>query len=598
MAPPPSRKLLAIALYLTGSAGFASAGPTKPIVETAHRVEVTPEGSRAHLRVRREFRILQSQSESFRLELPPHAAVTGLRVRQFGRWIDAKLLPQEEAFSAFERAQSVPSNAVEGEEKARTEEKPPVAPVTTRVAPVLVDSLHNAISITLPPLKRKTLRLVVEYELLSASCYANDWHHIAYPFVRDEIDVDGPVSFVRPQIRGVPSLVSDDRMPEDSESFLQLACHNNAPKALVAKWPARIQPSSRQTLRVRASWDTMALPAGIGDDVKFGRIELETASKLSDPPRNAHVVFVLDASHSVRDPGLENQLAMVHGALEHIPDARVQLVLMRRSATALFGDFVPARAFRAAVRARRRELQAANGSNAEEALHLAASLLQGRTGPVRIIAMSDNQWRSSYTHESGTASLSNLPERSIVHWLSFDAERGSDDFSVEESDDDMHTLAHEHGGRGFFAHGVSRKRSRIAAAMEELIRPMAIKDLRIAGADRWSPGDISRSVTEGVGWREMFADSELPGILTLRGSVWSQPWEMSVEGSTTARVLGAHAIGDGIAAARLSRAHLALFSIAIHTLSDVTSFLARDPKGLYEPNPDGLGGGGIGQGFT
>ena len=63
------------------------------------------------------------------------------------------------------------------------------------------------------------------------------------------------------------------------------------------------------------------MPKGVSEYLAFGRFEIETPPKLSDVPKNAQFVFVLDASHSAHDPKLASQLKIVRGILKHTPDA-------------------------------------------------------------------------------------------------------------------------------------------------------------------------------------------------------------------------------------------------------------------------------------
>jgi hypothetical protein len=258
----------------------------------------------------------------------------------------------------------------------------------TRFVPLFFTQEHNAISVRVPRLYRKQVRVSIEYELRAPSCYANDWHHVAYPLI--ETEEGGNISFARPTLRGVPSIVAGRHMPKDSDDFLQLACRNNAPKALVAKW-ATEQLDREPTINLRASWETMRVPDEVDGELNFGRLKIEAAAQLSDAQKRAQFVFVLDASHSAHDPKLSEQLKIVRGLLHHVPDAEVQIVLMQRHATLLFEDFVSARRINRALSRARSALVAANGSNVEQALALANKLLAGREGPLRVIAIGDGK---------------------------------------------------------------------------------------------------------------------------------------------------------------------------------------------------------------
>jgi hypothetical protein len=572
----------------------AKAGPgvRKSVIETSHRVQFHPTESRARLIVRRDFRIRSSLNRPFRLELPPHTSVRNLRVLQAGHWHRAELLDESAGHAAFEDALVAqpegPAMEIGASALASTK------PTSTRFAPLLIVKQQNAMVVKLPPLNRKTTRVSIEYELLAPSCYSNDWHHVAYPVVESEPDDD--ISFVRPTLRGASAVVADRYMPNDSEFFLQQACHNNAPKALVAKWPAK-RPRAGQNIRLRTSWETMSMPKGVKEDIRFGRLEFEAASRLSDVPTRGQFVFILDGSYSAHDPKLAAQLKIVRGLLHHVPDAEVQVVLMQRHATVLFERFIAARDFNRAIRRSRHALVAANGSNVEQALSVANHLLSRRKGPLRIIAIGDGKWRSSYTAAMGESALHGMPSRVVVHWLAFEDSPGADYFTVEDTEDPMHRLAHQHGGQGFSVDGTPRTRLATASELEKVVRPMQIRNFRIAAAE-WSNEFEGRTVRGGLGYREMYSDATLPDAIMLQGEVWSQPWIRVVERAKNSSGLGALAIGYGVALTQLSDSSLVAFSQAVHVLSRATSFFVRDPEGLYEPNPAGLGIGGIGEGFT
>jgi hypothetical protein len=161
----------------------------------------------------------------------------------------------------------------------------------------------------------------------------------------------------------------------------------------------------------------------------------------------------------------------------------------------------------------------------------------------------------------------------------------------------MHELGHEHDEQGFIASGTPRGRMAVAEPLEQVAYPMPLRKLRISEAE-WAYDSSERTVTDGVGLRQMFAEPTLPDAITLKKEVWTQPWELVLQRPIASPDLGSQAIGDGFAQARLSQAGFIAFSLAMHTLSTATGFLARDAKGLYEPHPKNVTSGGMGTGFT
>lgn len=321
--PPPYIVATAVAaLVLVTRAPQAKAQTArKSVIETGHRVQFRPGSGRATLIVRRTFRVFSSQRGAIDLDLPPHSSVRSLRAKQGGRWQSGVLLTHAEGAEGFEDAQRK-----DQDEEAKPK---PATAATTKFAPLLATQRHNAISVRLPMLLHNT-RVTIEYELLAPSCYSDGWHHVAYPVT--EPDADSEFSFVRPKLRGVSAAVAGIHLPQEEDAFSQQGCHDNASSSLVAKWrapsavPARSAvsvPPSRDdhAIHLRASWETMAMPKGVSEYLAFGRFEIETPPKLSDVPKNAQFVFVLDASHSAHDPKLASQLKIVRGILKHTPDA-------------------------------------------------------------------------------------------------------------------------------------------------------------------------------------------------------------------------------------------------------------------------------------
>src|SRR5690606_8198527 len=117
----------------------------------------------------------------------------------------------------------------------------------------------------------------------------------------------------------------------------------------------------------------------------LARIELDAAAVLEPLPRSAAVVFAVDASYSVTAADVEGQLRAVRAYLRHLPDARFEVIMVRRRAERLFGRLVPAAdagSLLAGIHPSR--LERGNGSNLDRGLERAADALAGHRGPTRI----------------------------------------------------------------------------------------------------------------------------------------------------------------------------------------------------------------------
>src|SRR5262249_43280052 len=69
-----------------------------------------------------------------------------------------------------------------------------------------------------------------------------------------------------------------------------------------------------------------------GNGAWLESVDVEAAPRLGESPRNAWVVFVVDASRSEGAEGIAAELEVVRGYLKNLPDARVELVAFNRRA--------------------------------------------------------------------------------------------------------------------------------------------------------------------------------------------------------------------------------------------------------------------------
>ena len=133
----------------------------------------------------------------------------------------------------------------------------------------------------------------------------------------------------------------------------------------------------------------------------------------------AQLVFVIDASYSVTEPMIDTQLAIVRTYASHVPDAEIQIVLYRREAKAVFASFVSANpaTLRTQLDDARKagKLALGNGSAMDAGLTLAAQSLAKRTGPRRILVMTDHLLRSSLAEPKVAAVLDGIPSDIVVH---------------------------------------------------------------------------------------------------------------------------------------------------------------------------------------
>ncbi len=596
------RTILAAAAWgvLSGLAGTPAGadllGSTfgAPLVETLHTVDIELADGAAIYTVRRALHNDGDDREEAQLtvDLPPGGALTGLRLKTGGAWIDARLLPADQARERyFELTQP-------GEAKPR-------------VVALLSWGERSQGSLEIFPVGAgKTV--IVEYTV-TAPIRARDgrvW--LAVPrsegdgLVRPEVHVDGVADLRKMSWGEVPTFDVDDDPAGDVMS---------------AVWySASLAEFAPPMAEVRARYATLRLNSGR----TVWRLELDAATEWGTKPVGARVVFVLDASHSEGRPGIDAQLALVRGYLTHLPDAQVEIVLFRRHASRLFGDFVAAPEVDAALdELPRTALAPGNGSNVELGLSLAAGSLAGWEGPARIVVMTDELFRNAYDPDAAVKALAAAPGETIVHGVVRSATGGSlvEAWAQEAA---FMPVARASGGTVVSITGDDPDLGELARVMRGLVVPVRLDgfgvytpDVAVAldedvDADEEGQGPVlfgeddgeiwPRALGEGVGVRRMQiapAAKPEPEKLVLRGWLWGKEWtrevrvSASLAGRLPALVFG-HPLEEG-----LEEAEGRPLATAAGAVSRWTSYLAEEKKAApstagYDVGCLGVGGTGHG----
>ncbi len=335
-------------------------------------------------------------------------------------------------------------------------------------------------------------------------------------------------------------------------------------------------------------------------DEAFFRLEIDTAPQLAPLPEGLQVVFVLDASRSLPEDDLDAQLALVRAFVRHVPDAEVELVLVRRHASRLFDRFVPAKDLDAALAGATARLALGNGSALDAGIRLAGEALGRRRGPKTIVLLTDALLRPSWDNRLALAALKKVPAGTTTHLVLPAA--GSRVTSDER--DDAHALApiaRRGGGVALHVRDIHPSKELDAIALG-LVRPIRIDNLRIDGVAFPDDVTLPARLEEGDGLREMAKMPKAPKRVTVRGDIWARPFAREIEATlafseATAAFVFSHDMHHGLDEDEMFR--LAMIGKAV---SPVTSYLAIEPG--VRPSTIGLeltgigsGGGGFGAGF-
>lgn len=338
----------------------------------------------------------------------------------------------------------------------------------------------------------------------------------------------------------------------------------------------------------------------------FARLEFDAAPALSQVPRKASVVFVIDVSYSVPTETIDEQIQIATSYLEHTPDASVQVIVYDRKARRLFGDFIAAADFPAAVAKARTSsaLDRGNGSALDRGLARAAKSIKGRPGPTRIVAMTDAVLRTRFTNAMADTALVPAPRRTVTHLVL--------PFSYGEADlkrDDEHDLApiaSRHGGVFYDVSApVDEKAGSLRRAMLPLVRPITIDHFAVQGIDISTARDVPDALGEGTGYRAMMSMASPPSRVVVTGKIWARDFRRVVrtnpqfDEATAAFVFSEDEHHD------LSEAEMLKVAFKGRAVSPVTSYLAVEPgvrpstagfddssSGFGSGSGAGFGGGG------
>ena len=332
----------------------------------------------------------------------------------------------------------------------------------------------------------------------------------------------------------------------------------------------------------------------------FSRLEIDAAPRLGELPRKASIVFVLDASRSVDEQTLAAQLRIAAAYLSHVPDATVELVAFDRGARRIFGEFVGAGEFAAALASAQTagKLALHNGSAVEEGLRLAGELLAARRGPTRIVALTDARLRTRFSNALADQALTAAPAPTVTHVVI-----PEEDSLASLRRDDRHALApiaDRHRGVLFMAAAPADDKN-VPREMLGLVRPIAIDHFKIRGIDLEGAEEVPEVLREGSAYRAMLGAPDPTRRVVLSGKIWAAPFRRVVAHHERFDIATAAFVFSEDEHRDLSEDEMRVVAYRGRAVSPVTSYLAVEPG--VRPSIDGLenesfgmGGGGTGYG--
>jgi len=614
---------------LLGLAGFASSAPARadslrstrgqPVVELSHAVDVDIADGLATLRVRRSFEnrgALEEQIE-MEIELPPGAAATGLRIKGKKRWYEGLLMEAQMADVVYESLTGF-------------------GPWRVKDPALLFWDDLGALRLMLFPVLPGVVS-TIEYTLLVPLTYRDGRYAFAYPARVHQAELAVPSIAARNrglrlEVNGEQldarerrplarrMLAGEEYPPDDLEGGVELVAADeiwdDTELEEQSTWGLGQALAGGETLdEVGLSLVTAPAPAidvvatryatfQLAPDKLLYALELDAAAELQPAPRRASVVFVVDASRSFDRAGIDASLDLCRAYADHLPDARVEVVLFRREATRLLDQFVPGDRIDAALElaATGDALEPGNGSALDAGLALAAELLERRRGPRRIVAIGDGRMRERFRNSLAADALSAVAEQAVVHLVELSPVAADDEVVLTRDDEDaLAPIALAHGGMLVALETGNRVPDYGQAALE-LVRPLRIHDFNVSAGDRpFGEVDVVEELWEGEGHRFMAISDEAPPFVALQGRIWAEPFIriVAADPERGGELLPALLFGSDLYFG-LERGEMMRAAAAGKAVSPVTSYLSVEPgtrpstAGFEEEG--GLGVAGFGSG--
>ena len=532
----------------------AAAAELPGLRTSAHRVTVRQVGRFVEFSVQR--RISNPTAAALAVEvtwpLPQNGAVTQLRWRRDddATWIDGELLPVQEAAEIYQRYQNGETPQPRG--------------------PVLATSDGPSLTLQSPTLARGRV-LLIEYQVTAALCYANGSYIAAYPAPAAQPDP--------PQLQTTSRAFTTTHLAAPLHS-----CEVQGNE--IEQWRYTVFPNQLKVGVLTQLHRVDAMAGGVSEFI------VEIGQQLEAAPRQANVVFVIDASRSVDNGTVDDQLKIAADFLHQLPDASFNIIFARRKAMPLWGRMQPARMAAKLANLPAVVTDRSNGSNFDEALQMAASMLGNLPGPHYLIAFTDAQWRKSLRAEDLPARLIGLPATAVLHLVTVPravvpqrAGGHTSDDSVGQAWDfnptcDPLAAAFGHRWRGMV---VMLENARCSGSSDDLdrhtqpplsaqlVRPMLIEKLTLDGepfADQVIEGNVVNVLHATPGSR----------LRTISGSIWGRPWNQTRMDDPVASRLFAATAHTTELREQMSPVVAEQVAMVGHAISPFTSMLAIDHR--------------------
>jgi von Willebrand factor type A domain len=342
--------------------------------------------------------------------------------------------------------------------------------------------------------------------------------------------------------------------------------------------------------QLRLGGELAVVPFGPKRVLSHARVEV--SGRLSQAPRGASVVVVLDTSRSLADEDVDAERAAAGAYLAQMPDANVEVITFDRSPHRRYGRLAPVST--AITELERLAIVRRNGSAIDLALAEAENvLLASPPGPRRVVVLTDLRTRRALQPEKLRAAFAK--SGAVTHIATI----GIGGPSLSRIDDGPWAqLARATGGVQWLgaASNDPALATEMRATFEEWARPlridrMTVKTPGVMGDDLALPD----TMPEGGHFDLTRIDPTAMSAMVLKGELWSSPIHATLQPEPGRNKLWAALVfGTGVLDELSEPEQMTLAKLG-HAVSPVTSLLAIEPG--VRPSTEGLEETGMGQSF-
>jgi hypothetical protein len=325
--------------------------------------------------------------------------------------------------------------------------------------------------------------------------------------------------------------------------------------------------------------------------------QVEAAAKLSEVPRGAWVVVLVDASRSLDEAGLAAELAAARAYVSWLPDARVALLAFDRTPHPLAPAFLDARAAAEVLSSAR--IVRRNGSHLDAALAEAARLLGAAPAgaPRRILALTDLRMRAAASPNDTRVEVARAG--AVVHVANV---YPGAPYLARDDDAPWGVVPRATGGVLWIAGASSDPgdEAPMRRVFEEWARPLRVDRLSVTLHGVAGQSLDAATLDEGAGLDDARITAAAPDALKLDGELWSQPVHLAVVPSEdAARSWSALVFGTSLVD-ELTPDEMRPLARRGRAVSPVTSYLAVEPGARPSTSgvPELVGFGSSGGSYT